>query len=89
MKELAGNKINITQQLKFDTEKLENIMGTGENASFLLFLCFQKDSLGHENLGLCGKGLKTLQKDSGNTAEKGDVAGNQYFPLVQIIFFTI
>ena len=42
----AGNKINVTQKLKFVLEMVENNVGEGENAGFLYFLlfphCFQK-----------------------------------------------
>ena len=31
-KAFAGNKINVNQILKFDFERLENIVGKGENA---------------------------------------------------------
>ena len=44
----ADNKINVTEKLKFVLERVENIVGNGENAEnqhFLLFpLCFQKAS---------------------------------------------
>ena len=44
LKELGDNKINITEKLKFILERVENIVGKGENAGnqhFLLFLkCF-------------------------------------------------
>ena len=43
---LADNKINVTEKLKFVSERIENIQGKGENAGhqhFLLFPeCFQK-----------------------------------------------
>ena len=46
MKELADDKINVTERLKFVLGRAENIVGKGENAGyqhFLLFLqCFQK-----------------------------------------------
>ena len=46
MKDLADDKINMTQTLHFVLEKVENIVGKGENAGnqhFLLFpQCFQK-----------------------------------------------
>ena len=46
LKELADNKINGTEKLKFVLGRAENIVGKGENAGyqhFLLFLqCFQK-----------------------------------------------
>ena len=46
LKVFADDKINHTQNLKFDFEKIENGLGKGENAGnwhFLLFLqCFQK-----------------------------------------------
>ena len=46
LKELADDKINVTEKLKFLLESIENIAGKGENAGnqhFLLFpQCFQK-----------------------------------------------
>ena len=49
LKDLADNKINATEKLKFLLGRVENIVGKGENAGhqhFLLFLqCFQKASL--------------------------------------------
>ena len=48
LKELADNKINVIEILKFVLGKVENLVGKGENAGyqhFLLFLqCFQKAS---------------------------------------------
>ena len=48
LKAFADDKINMTEKLKFVLERVENIVGKGENASykhFLLFLqCFQNDS---------------------------------------------
>ena len=46
LKELADDKISITEKEKFGLKQIENIMGKGENAGyqhFLLFpLCFQR-----------------------------------------------
>ena len=46
LKAFADNKINVKGKLKFGWGRIENIVGTGENAGyqhFLLFpLCFQK-----------------------------------------------
>ena len=46
MKAFADDKINVTEKLRFVLEKVENIVGKGENAGhrhFLLFpQCFQK-----------------------------------------------
>ena len=40
--------MNVTEKLKFLLERVENIVGKGENASYQHFLlfpqCFQKDS---------------------------------------------
>ena len=48
LKAFAEDKINVTEILKFVLERVENIVGKGENAGyqhFLLFLqCFQKAS---------------------------------------------
>ena len=45
----AGNKVNVTQKLKFALGKIENIVGKGENDSYqhlLLFpQCFQKATI--------------------------------------------
>ena len=42
----ADNKMKITESLKFDLERVENIVGNGENAGYQHFLhfpqCFQK-----------------------------------------------
>ena len=48
LKALADSRINVTEKLKFDLERVENIVGKGENAGyphFLLFSCFQKTSM--------------------------------------------
>ena len=48
LKAFADYKINVTQKLKFDLERVENIVGKGENAGYQHFLffpqCFQKGS---------------------------------------------
>ena len=48
LKAFADDKINVTEKLKFLLQRVENIVGKGENAGhkhFLLFpQCFQKDS---------------------------------------------
>ena len=48
MKAFADDKINVTEKLKFLLERVENIVGKGENAGYQYFLlfpqCFQKDS---------------------------------------------
>ena len=48
LKELADDKINVTEKLNFVLGRVENIVGKGENAGqqrFLLFLqCFQNPS---------------------------------------------
>ena len=54
--------MNVTQKLNFEFERVENIVGKGENAGFQHFLlfpqCFQKaSSLGLLKTGLCGKEL--------------------------------
>ena len=59
----ADDKKILNQKLNFDMEKVENIVGKGENAGcqhFLLFpQCFQKASFsGSLKLGLCSKELK-------------------------------
>ena len=62
LKAFADNKININKKLKFDLERIENILGKGENAGYQHFLlfpqCFQKFSFsGLLKSGLCGKEL--------------------------------
>ena len=65
LKEVADNKINATQKLKFALEWVESIVRKGENADYQHFLlfqqCFQKASYtGSLKLGLCGKELGLL-----------------------------
>ena len=49
LKALADDKLNFAEKLKFALERVENIVGKGENAGnqhFLLFpQCFQKASI--------------------------------------------
>ena len=49
LKRFADNKIDATEKLKFVLERVENIVGKGENAGYQHFLlfpqCFQKTSL--------------------------------------------
>ena len=40
LKTLADNKINVNQKLKFDTGRVENIVGKGENADYHHFLLY-------------------------------------------------
>ena len=46
LKASSDDKINVTENLKFDLGKAENIMGKGQNAGYQQFLlfrqCFQK-----------------------------------------------
>ena len=46
LKVFADNKINVTEKLKFVSERVENIVGKGENAGYQHFFlfpqCFQK-----------------------------------------------
>ena len=46
MKALAGDKLILTQILKFELGRVENIVGKGQNAGYQHFLlfpqCFQK-----------------------------------------------
>ena len=48
LKAFGDDKINMTQKLKFDLGKIENIVGNGENAGYHHFLllpqCFQQAS---------------------------------------------
>ena len=48
LKALADDKINLSEKLKFVLERVENIVGKGENAGYQYFLlypkCFQKVS---------------------------------------------
>ena len=40
LKELADNKMNVTEKLKFLLGRVENIVGRGENAGYQHFLLF-------------------------------------------------
>ena len=40
LKAFAGDKINVTEKLKFVLGRVENIVGKGENAGFQHFLLF-------------------------------------------------
>ena len=40
LKALASNKINVTEEFKFVSGRVENIMGKGENAGYQHFLLF-------------------------------------------------
>ena len=48
LKAFADDKINVTEKLKLILERVENIVGKGENAGYRHFLlfpqCFQKPS---------------------------------------------
>ena len=48
LKAFADNKINVTQKLKFDLGRVENVLGKGVNAGYQQFRlfpqCFQKAS---------------------------------------------
>ena len=48
LKAYADDKLNLAEKLKFVLEKVENILGKGENAGYQHFLlfsqCFQKAS---------------------------------------------
>ena len=57
LKALADDKLNVTHKLKFVSERIENILGKGENAGYQHFLlfpkCFQKPpSLGSLKVGI-------------------------------------
>ena len=39
-KALADDKINVTEKLKFGSERIENIVGKGKNAGYQHFLLF-------------------------------------------------
>ena len=49
LKELADEKINVTEKLKFVLRRVENMVGKGQNAGYQHFVlfpqCFQKSSL--------------------------------------------
>ena len=49
LKAFADNKSNVTEKLKFVFGRIENIVGTGENAGYQHFLhftqCFRKASI--------------------------------------------
>ena len=40
LKAFAGDKINVTQKLKFVLGRVENIVGKGENAGYQRFVLF-------------------------------------------------
>ena len=42
LKELADDKINVNEKLKFVSERVENNLGQGENAGYQHFLLFHK-----------------------------------------------
>ena len=46
LKAFSDDKINVTEKFKFDSERIENILGKGENAGYLCY-SLQKS-------GLCG-----------------------------------
>ena len=46
MKDFADDKINLTQILNFVLERVENIVGKGENAGLKHFLLFPQCFLG-------------------------------------------
>ena len=81
------------------SDRIENIVGKGENAGyqhFLLFLqCFQKPSfLGLLKIGLCGRELKykPFQTKEGfwkQKWEKKENASNQYLYFSHNAFFPI
>ena len=65
---MADNKLNLAEKLKFVLERVENIVGKGENAGYQHFLlfpqCFQKAStIGSLKSGLCGKELSHYERD--------------------------
>ena len=49
LKAFADDKLNLTEKLKLELERVENIVGKGENAGYQHFLlfpqCFQKASI--------------------------------------------
>ena len=62
-KAISDNKLNVAQMMISVLETVDNIEGVGESALYQQFLLFQKCFQvlflsGHENLGLCYKGLK-------------------------------
>ena len=60
LKAFADEKLIVTEKLKFGMERVENIVGKGENAGYHDFLhipqCFQKTSFS----GLCGIDVKKI-----------------------------
>ena len=42
LKAFADDEINANQKLKFDLERIENIVGKGENAGYQHFLLFPR-----------------------------------------------
>ena len=65
LKAFGEDKINVTQKLKLDSGRIENIVGNGENVGhrhFLLFpQCFQKaSSQGSLKLRIVWKRVNTI-----------------------------
>ena len=77
-KALADDKINITKQVKFVFERVESIVGKGENAGyqhFLLFPQFLQKGLFLKvvkSQGLCGKGFCLLCPEA-SESQKNDL----------------
>ena len=72
--------------MKFISERIENILGKGENAGYQHFLlfpkCFQKPSLGSLEFSTVLLG----NEPSENIVGKEENAGNQHFLLFQQCF---
>ena len=68
LKEVADDKINVTEKLKFVLRRVENTVGKGENAGYHSIFSFspqwfQKASFqGYQKLAMCGTQLTWLQK---------------------------
>ena len=67
LKAFADNNLNIAKMIIILYDRVENIVGKGENAGYQHFLlfpqCFQKAySQGCKTSGLCGKELKEFQE---------------------------
>ena len=69
LKAFANDKIKVTEKMKFVLERVENIVGKGENSGYQHFLLFPQCSQrlhfeGLRKLGFCGEESKSQQLPS-------------------------
>ena len=60
LKAFADNKINVNEKLKFDLERIKNIVGKGENDVYQHFLLFTQYFQKASFSGSCGKEINIL-----------------------------